>query len=348
MKVEPKNAATFLKAMPTSIRAALIFGPDGGLVRERIASLGAQVVEDLGDPFRVVEVSGTELKDDPARLADEAASLSLMGGRRLVRIRDAVDNLAGLFEDFLKDPPGDAIILVEAGDLPAKSALRKAFEKSETGAALACYRDEGRDLSQVLRGILSKAALTIDQDAEAYLLRNLGGDRQTSRNELEKLVIYKGEDKTAITLSEAEACIGDTSAQAANAIAMAVASGDLKGLAKSLPRGLQEGMPAPVILRGVGGHFHRLFFISALVAEGESLDNALRQLRPPVFWKDRNAFTGQLRCWRQKELSTALQRLLDAERLSKSSGGAPEVMASDLLYRLCAHAARRARSSQAY
>ena len=107
-------------------------------------------------------------------------------------------------------------------------------------------------------------------------------------------------------------------------------------------------MPAPVILRSVGGHFHRLYLVASLVAEGETLEGALKQLRPPIFWKDRSAFTGQVRAWQKNELSKALQRLLDAERLSKSSGGAPEVMAGNLLYRLCAHASRRVNSKKTY
>ena len=50
---------------------------------------------------------------DPARLADEAAAISMMGGRRVVRVRDAGNDLTELFEGFLKDPPGDALVVVE-------------------------------------------------------------------------------------------------------------------------------------------------------------------------------------------------------------------------------------------
>ena len=73
----------------------------------------------------------SNLSSDPARLADEAAAISMLGGRRAVRVRGAGNGLAALFEGFLECPPGDALVVVEAGDLPKSSALRKAFEEAE-------------------------------------------------------------------------------------------------------------------------------------------------------------------------------------------------------------------------
>ena len=90
MKVAPKDADRFAKAPPSELRAALVYGPDSGLVNERLRLLATSVVEDLGDPFRVVELSGSELRSDPARLADEAAAISFTGGRRLVKLRATI------------------------------------------------------------------------------------------------------------------------------------------------------------------------------------------------------------------------------------------------------------------
>ena len=92
-------------------------GPDAGLVQERAEKLLKSVVADLTDAFNVADLSEAVLLADPARLADEAAAISMMGGRRVVRVRGAGNDLADLFEEFLDDPPGDALVVVEAGDL---------------------------------------------------------------------------------------------------------------------------------------------------------------------------------------------------------------------------------------
>ena len=108
----------------------LVYGPDSGLIRERADSLARQIVDDLDDPFRVSELDPAMLKDDPARLADEAAALSMTGGRRVVRLRPTSDQQADVIASFLADPMGDALIIVEAGELQARSKLRKAIELS--------------------------------------------------------------------------------------------------------------------------------------------------------------------------------------------------------------------------
>ncbi|MGC2522189.1 MAG: DNA polymerase III subunit delta, partial [Stellaceae bacterium] len=85
MKIAPSRVAAFLQRPDPEIRAVLLYGPDAGLVRERADAVARTVCTDLSDPFRVAMLNGAVLAADPARLADEAAQLSLVGGRRVVR-----------------------------------------------------------------------------------------------------------------------------------------------------------------------------------------------------------------------------------------------------------------------
>src|SRR3546814_17331189 len=113
-----------------------------GLIRERSAALLAKIVDDPADPFCVSEIAASQLKDDSARLADEAAALTFGGGRRFVRVRDAGDKLAPVLKDFLEQSPGEAFVVVEADDLPVCPALRKLSEADRNAADRACYPDE--------------------------------------------------------------------------------------------------------------------------------------------------------------------------------------------------------------
>ena len=167
------------------MRAALFYGPDAGLVRERAEAIARSVCPDLEDPFRVADLSTAVLTADPARLADEAAQLSLTGGRRVVRVPGAGDTLGKLFAEFLEKGPGDAFVIVEAGDLPSRSALRRAFEAARHGAAIGCYPDTPRDLAVVIRETLTEHQITASRDATLFLVEHLGGDRLLTRSELE-------------------------------------------------------------------------------------------------------------------------------------------------------------------
>ena len=95
MKLASSRISAFLQRPDPEIRTVLVYGPDDGLVRERAGLLARSVCPDLKDPFRVAELAGATLAADPARLADEAAQLSLIGGRRVVRVRGATDALGG-------------------------------------------------------------------------------------------------------------------------------------------------------------------------------------------------------------------------------------------------------------
>src|SRR5262249_8495560 len=115
MIVKSSEADRFIGRAPKDLAAALFFGPDQGMVRERAEALARTIVPDLSDAFRVAELSEQALNADGARLADEAAAISMLGGRRVVRVRGAGNGLAKLFEEFLEEPKGDALVVVEAG-----------------------------------------------------------------------------------------------------------------------------------------------------------------------------------------------------------------------------------------
>ncbi|MEX0760210.1 MAG: DNA polymerase III subunit delta, partial [Tistlia sp.] len=229
MLIKPQQAEALVKAPPPTLRALLLYGPDAGLVRERAKGARTAVLGAADDPFRLTELTGGDLKEDPTRLFDEAAALSFTGGRRVVALRDLADSQVRLVQEFLAALPGEALVVVEAGDLPKRAALVKAFEAAGPEAAvIACYRDEARDVGRVVEESLRAAGLSASPDAAAYLAANLGGDRQLTRRELDKLVLYMGEGaKRRVELEDARAMIGDSAALSLDDLALAVGSGDL-------------------------------------------------------------------------------------------------------------------------
>jgi DNA polymerase-3 subunit delta len=344
MKVSPAQADRFAKAPDPGVRAVLVYGPDAGLVRERAEALVRSVVDDPGDPFRVAQLTGAQLAEDPARLADEAAALALTGGRRVVRIEGVADSNTALLSGFLADPPGEALVVLLAGDLPGRSSLRKVFDAAKLGASVACYRDDQRGLSAVIANTLSGEGLSASPEALAYLAANLGGDRQLTRRELEKLVLYKGEAGGRVELEDALACIGDSADLTLDDLAYAVGAGDMPAMERSLTRSLEEGGHPVAVLRAVARHFQRLHFVAGTVNKGLPLADAMKRLRPPVFWKLAERFKAQSAAWPDAALARALESLLEAEMACKRTGAPAEALAARTLASIAANAPRPGRA----
>ena len=333
MKIPAQRIESFLKAPDAAVRAILIYGPDQGLVRERVLRLAKTVVPDLKDPFRVAEFPGQRLAEDPALLSDEASAISMTGGRRVVMVRSAADAAAGPIERFLNAPSGDALILIEGGDLAARSELRKLFEGHAIGAALPCYADDGASLDAVIQQTLRGHGLTADPDAVAYLSASLGSDRGLTRAELDKLALYMG-GPGKVSLQDAVACIGDNSGLSLDDIALAAADGDHRSAQNDLDRLFAEGSQPITVLRSVARHFVRLHLAKGMIENGSSPDQALAALRPPVFFKAADRFRRQLSRWPLSRLTTALDLLLEAEQECKTTGYPAQEITSRALMRI--------------
>jgi DNA polymerase III subunit delta len=319
VKLAPSKISTFLQRPDPHIRAVLVYGPDEGLVHERAAALAGTVCPDLKDPFRVAELTASALAADPARLADEAAQLSLTGGRRVVRVGRAGDTLAKLFADFLKSSPGDAFVVVEAGELPARAALRRVFEDAPHTTAIGCYPDTPRDLAALIRETLAAHRVTASRDAGQFLVEHLGGDRLLTRSELEKLALYAG-DGGRVELEDAQLSISDTAALELADAVMAAAEGDAARVERVLCRVLQEGESPVTIIRALLRHLHRLHALAARAAGGIGVEEVLRTARPAIFFKQHDNFRRQLALWSEARLRAQLDRIAKAELDMKTTG----------------------------
>jgi DNA polymerase-3 subunit delta len=341
MKVKPANADRFAANPDAGIRAVLVYGPDRGLVRERVGKLIRAVVADPQDPFRVAELTGEQIRKAPAALSDEAAAMAFGGGQRVVLVRASGDETAAAFRSFLNAPAGDALVVVEAGDLDTRSKLRAAFEKAQSGAALPCYRDEGRDLSGLIQETLRGYGLTVSREALEYLSQHLGADRGVTRSELQKLALYKGEGE--VQFDDALVCVGDSAALSLDDVAHAVADGDLAALERAFDRALAEGANPIQPLRATANHFKRLH----QVADARDVAQAVEQLRPQVFWKAKPHMIAQAKAWSPARLGESLDRLLDAEARCKSTGVPADSIAARELMRIASRSPLRQRRKQA-
>lgn len=334
MKLAFKQIEPFVKSPDPQARVILVYGPDQGLMKERSKIMAKTIVSDLNDPFNVATMPSGKVLDDQAAFYDEASAQSLMGGNRLIVIKDGTDSLNIIIKDYLESPSQHTLVIIEAGDLGPRSALRKLCETAKNAAAVPCYVDDERNLTQIIREMCMHAGYAIDQDALLAFSSAIVGDRTIARGEIEKLLLYKGLAKEyagfdgepvrerlgTITMADIIASCGDVRDWSMDRLVYAVGDGNVKESQAIIESLLKDQVAPIVILRSIQNHIWRLLGVAMKINEGLSQADALKTLTPPLFWKVEDQFKRQLNRWSIPALESALDTLNKAEAMSKQSG----------------------------
>lgn len=314
--LKPSGVASFTRSPPAGIKAVVIHGSDAGRVHEVAADIVRSSAGSLDDPFLVVKLSDGSLLADPSLLVDEARSLSLVGGRRIVWITSAGKGFQGALEGYLTDPGGDALIVAEASALPKSSRLRSMCEQSKLVTVIACYEDSTEDLRALVSRSVSDARLKCSHDLLEHIVDRIGSDRALSRREIEKLLLYC-HGKTSIELEDIEAACGDVSASSLDALLDAAFGGDSGECCRRLAQLEESGMSPSAILTGTGNHLARLQELRGEIDRGRPRDTVLRSARPPIHFSRQSGMMRQLALWSGAALDDAQSTVLETTALTR-------------------------------
>ncbi len=336
----------FLRAPDPAVRAALIYGRDLGVVRDRGHELAGRVVVNPDDPFDVALLTERDLAEDGGRLESELAAQSLMGGRRLVRVRlsaemPAVDRLAA--EALARHAAGefnpDAFFLIETGTRGRDSALRKTAEKANGAAAIPCYEDDPGDVARLVRETLAKDGVALNAEALALFVARMPKERGVARREIERLALYLDPGSGAqATPADLEPFLGVEPEASLAGAATDAFGGRLAQAQAGLRRVAQEGESGPAAVRALGMHLGRLRRVLTLAKSGAGLQEAAKS--SGVFWKQEREFLRQARAWTLSDLDRLHPELLAADRACKTAGSPDRLIAERLALTVAGRARR--------
>jgi DNA polymerase III subunit delta len=342
--VKPQVRHRFLKSPDPAFHSALIYGPDGSHVRDVANALQSSWLKHPEDPFALVVMCDDDLRSDPARLEDEWRSLTLTGTGRLIRLRLSGGE-ARIVVDALRSiqsgewlPAGHLII--EASELRKGAALRTAFEKDEHAAAIALYEETSQDLLAVVRETAGGLDGNLADDAAQNLIERFGADRALLRSEVEKLVLYVGDRPGPITAEDVDAIASLSGENEPFAIVDACLEGLAASMDSALLRFQQSGKSGIAILRILQLKAAQLLRLREDMDKGQSLEQALGGLRPPVFGARRDEMKRLCQRWSTSRLCHAMSLALESEALMKQTGGNDEALLGLLLHRICKAAQR--------
>jgi DNA polymerase III subunit delta len=324
-----------LRSPPPETRFFLLHGPDEAGSRALMKMLGAGAER--------VELSGQELKGDPARLADEAAAISLFGDARVVIVEPAGDEVVPAVEALIEAPAAGNPVAIVAGALKPASKLLKLALASPAAMVFASYVD-ARDGPRLVMELAREQGLDVRPDLARRIAEAAAGNRAVIAQELAKFALFldAAPDRPKPLDAETVDAIGAASDEGdLSRLVDCVLGGDAKGLEAELSRLHSVGVEGISLVRPA--LLRRLALLARLRAEidqGSRVGDVMASAGKSLFWKDKEIVAAQLARWRSDLLAKSMSRVMDVQRLVMSPGGPGTMVVDEELFAICRQAAR--------
>jgi len=324
-----------------AVRLTLLTGPDDATMN----AVAARLVALAGKEAERLDLSSSQLGQDPSLLAAEAASMSLFAAQRVIRLEitgsgdDCVEAVAALMAAETAVNP----VIATGATITAKSKLVKLIEGSNHAVAAICYQPDRRALVGIAIAAAEEQGLKL-ANAEAQLLVDLvSGDQALMRRELEKIALYldAARDRQRQVTAADIAALGAATHEEDVSMCINVAlGGKVRELPDMLAQAAAVGVAEIRIIRALAIRTMQLARLRAEVDAGAHPATVVSARSSGVFWKERDAVTAQLHIWDSLRIARLMSRLLDCERALKASGTAGAVLFRKLMTDIAWQAAR--------
>lgn len=302
--------AQSLKPLPPLV---LLWGEDAGAIRQAAKQVAEATGVDPADPFAAEKLTLNDLATTPTRLAESAQTLSFTSPHRLIVLQgisgDETGPLLATLTQAVKDTlafPLQAVTIVLPVPklLEKTSALVKAVEAHPQALAVRFMADGERDLAQWLQTEIKASGKAIEPDALHLLASGLGADRDIARREVEKLLLYAG-DETLLTVAHVQASLAGATPADVFRLAESVLARNATQTDHLLTQLLQQGEDLNAAFSITLKQLQSLKLAQRLLAEGQPDAEILKQagkFRAPPFAQQ--AYMAQVRAYPAGRLAT--------------------------------------------
>lgn len=326
MKLGGRDAESFFARPDPNRSGILIYGADAMRVAlKRQQMLAALLGPTAEEEMRLTRLAGADLRKDPAQLLDAVKAVGFFPGPRAVFVEDATETAAPAILAALQDwAPGDAQIVVAAGQLKASSKLRKAFETHRNAYAAGLY-DDPPSRAEIERILAAAGVRDVPGDSMS-ILTNLASDLGPGdfTRLVEKIALYKFGDTTPLAIEDIDACAPQSTEAALDDILNVVTEGRSEEIGPLIRRLQAQGTNAVSLCIGATRHFRTLYTVAA---DPGGAAQGIGRLRPPIYGKRRDRIVRQAQSWGAEKLETALTILTDTDLKLRSAGQTAPAMA---------------------
>jgi len=296
---------------PKLFQSFLIYGPNEGLVRENI-----DMVNKLFSSYSECEklsITGKQLDEDPAILQNEMKTISMFSSKKFIVLESLKEKHSNIIEECLMGNYENIFLIVKSDNLTKSSSIRKLYETSKNHFSLACYDDDIKMLSSILEKFQKENGITFDSEVKSFLLNNLNNDRMVIKNELEKILLLLNEWDRKVDIEKLRYILHDSAHTDFQQINNSILFGNIQKGSKSLEKLFNLGTNPVAILKSLNNYIMRIRLAQVELSKGKQFDEAIKVLRPPVFWKEKSDFKRHCLMWPANVIENLISEVLSSE-----------------------------------
>ena len=259
-----------------------------------------------------------EILNNQINFFNEILNSSFFDREKLIIITRTTDKIKDIIEEILTKNITDTIIVLLSSKLEKKSKLRSFFEKNISSICIPFYADTDVTLIKYTQNYFREKKISISQNNINLIIRKSNSDRASLLNELEKISIFYDYNKALdeqtilklITTSEnnniselIDNCLGKNKFKTIN----------------FLNDNSFNNEDCFILVRSFLSKCKRLLRIYEKIAKNNDLEKIFSELKPPIFWKDKEIVKKQLKNWNTNKIKKLIIELNQTEILIKKN-----------------------------
>ena len=334
MNYKDTDIVRYLKSPDLGIKCVVIYGTNEGKVSEYCSQFAKTVCENLNDAFRVVSLNMDLINKDVGVLFGEYNAQSLLGGRRVIIVKDVTDVITKHLKTLFEENKSDTLLILSSSSLNTKSSLVLLGKDRPDFAVIGCYEDREKDIKSFVREYLIKNQITISEEATDLLCARLSNDKKANLGEMDKLITYLGTRRN-IEIDDIKIAICDTSCSSVEDLSYFIGTGQTQKAIESYKQLINEGLEPVTIVRSISNHFLNLLNYSYNLSQGKRADEIIASIRPPVMFYRKDDLRLQINIWNKSSVLDAVALLYQCEKDCKTTNFPAQEILSYTIMQLC-------------
>ena len=315
------------------LNSFLIYGENTGLKQDIVKSV-IELKEKKNIKYKQFKFEEEEIIKNQNDFFNLIFSGSLFDEKKAIFINRTTDKLFNLISEISKKNVEDILIFFKANQLEKKSKIRNLFEKDKNLVCVACYQDNNYDLKKIIKDEIKQTKIKLSTESINLLIERASGDRNNLRNEINKLKSF-ALNKQVISYDQVKELTNMAGNYQNDYIVNICLNGDKKRLDKTLKENNFFPEDFFILLKIFSKKIHRLLKIKILNRSEKNIDQIFNQIRPPIFWKEKEDVKKQVTLWNEKKLSLVIKKINEIELNCKKNHELATNITLDFLATVC-------------